>query len=236
MHTCVVRDTCLHLIINQTKYENDNIRNSTRNTRNGGKRVHVFYRRPRAGMHCDCNMGIRNRIRDDCNIDQHQPDMLVCNARLRSDLPCLRLYQGIAHRPCFIRNKRLGINNRISKQKLTPAGKVPVNDMKRKQPTMSQRSLGGGDFAPPNIQRLLDAKRLEKQKSCPRCEVCGRKLNPQHTVWLELGVFSGYYWEPKDFPKDDESQGCFPFGIECWKKKLQENPFYQEKEQLTRLK
>jgi hypothetical protein len=53
-----------------------------------------------------------------------------------------------------------------------------------------------------------------------RCERCNEKINPKKTIWLELSIDDGNYYLPKDFPKNHNSQGAFPFGKACSKTQL----------------
>lgn len=48
------------------------------------------------------------------------------------------------------------------------------------------------------------------------CEKCGRELNPQDAVWLELNCSTGK-WRDNTFPEfpPEQSQGWFPFGKAC---------------------
>jgi hypothetical protein len=48
------------------------------------------------------------------------------------------------------------------------------------------------------------------------CERCGEKLNPAAMKWLELNMNTGRYSDPEVTPlREDESQGCFTFGVAC---------------------
>ncbi len=49
-----------------------------------------------------------------------------------------------------------------------------------------------------------------------RCECCGKALNPDRTVWLELSNTDGKYYNI--IPVGHVSQGGFPFGTACAKK------------------
>jgi hypothetical protein len=53
------------------------------------------------------------------------------------------------------------------------------------------------------------------------CECCERKLNPAKIVWLELDQRDDTYHNFADVP-EDRSQGWFPFGPDCAKKKIKE--------------
>lgn len=48
------------------------------------------------------------------------------------------------------------------------------------------------------------------------CERCGRQLDPETMVWLELRWDTGRYYDPDktDVP-EDKSQGGFTFGTAC---------------------
>jgi hypothetical protein len=73
-----------------------------------------------------------------------------------------------------------------------------------------------GDTPPPWLQRRLDS--IANKKPKPRCERCGKKLNIKGTVWLELSLTDGRYYE--NIPLGHESQGRFSFGPECWKQEI----------------
>ena len=56
------------------------------------------------------------------------------------------------------------------------------------------------------------------------CEHCGKKLNPERTVWLELNCLTLKYTDPNISPlPDDVSQGIFPIGTSCAKKLLKDD-------------
>lgn len=46
------------------------------------------------------------------------------------------------------------------------------------------------------------------------CERCGKLLDNERIVWLELNQNSGRYHEDGMVP-EEESQGSFPFGPDC---------------------
>jgi len=50
------------------------------------------------------------------------------------------------------------------------------------------------------------------------CSNCGKKLNPEKTIFLELSITDGCVYDPDEFPQDHESQGWFEFGKDCAKK------------------
>jgi len=60
------------------------------------------------------------------------------------------------------------------------------------------------------------------------CSKCGKKLNAEKKVWLELSIDDGCVYYPDEFPQDHESQGWFEFGTDCAKKVVTRN------EQLTK--
>jgi hypothetical protein len=41
------------------------------------------------------------------------------------------------------------------------------------------------------------------------CSNCGKKLNPEKTIWLEYSITDGCVYDPNEFPQDHDSQGCF---------------------------
>ena len=49
------------------------------------------------------------------------------------------------------------------------------------------------------------------------CNCCERKLNPKRTVFLEYSQSKDAYYKAGTVPEND-SQGCFPFGVACAKK------------------
>lgn len=53
------------------------------------------------------------------------------------------------------------------------------------------------------------------------CENCGRELEDQKIVWLELSNTDGNYYEV--LPGGHVSQGGFPFGKACSTKILKQN-------------
>ena len=48
------------------------------------------------------------------------------------------------------------------------------------------------------------------------CENCDKELNPNKMVWLELNTETGLFHKLGEVP-ENESQGCFPFGVACSK-------------------
>tara|TARA_R110000803_G_scaffold24646_3_gene59251 strand:- start:174 stop:356 length:183 start_codon:yes stop_codon:yes gene_type:complete len=57
-------------------------------------------------------------------------------------------------------------------------------------------------------------------KYIENCNNCGRGLNPDKIVWLELSNSDGQYYDPEKFPPSHLSQGAFAFGSACAKKEL----------------
>lgn len=56
------------------------------------------------------------------------------------------------------------------------------------------------------------------------CEYCGRKLNPDRIKWLELNCKTGQWSDPDRITvPGNESQGLFPFGIACARRRLMED-------------
>lgn len=49
------------------------------------------------------------------------------------------------------------------------------------------------------------------------CTCCGKKVNPQRVVMLELDSWTGLYHstETESGIPEGRSQGCFPFGAAC---------------------
>ena len=48
------------------------------------------------------------------------------------------------------------------------------------------------------------------------CQRCGRTLEPDQIVWLELDQRTDTYVDPAIVRvPDEQSQGCFPFGADC---------------------
>lgn len=69
----------------------------------------------------------------------------------------------------------------------------------------------------PRIQSVSELPETDRQCAC-----CGKKLKPTGKVqWLELNNKTGYYQELGTV-KPEESQGIFPLGLGCARKKLQE--------------
>lgn len=49
-----------------------------------------------------------------------------------------------------------------------------------------------------------------------RCQKCGRRLEADQIVWLELDQRTDTYVDPAIVRvPDEQSQGCFPFGADC---------------------
>lgn len=49
-----------------------------------------------------------------------------------------------------------------------------------------------------------------------RCQRCGRRLDPDQIVWLEMDQRTDTYVDPAIVRvPDEQSQGCFPFGADC---------------------
>lgn len=55
------------------------------------------------------------------------------------------------------------------------------------------------------------------------CNNCGKKLNPEKTIWLEYSITDGCVYHTDEFPQGHESQGCFEFGTDCAKKVVTRN-------------
>ena len=55
------------------------------------------------------------------------------------------------------------------------------------------------------------------------CSNCGKKLNPNKTVWLEYSITDDCVYYSNEFPQGHESQGCFEFGADCAKKVVTRN-------------
>jgi len=55
------------------------------------------------------------------------------------------------------------------------------------------------------------------------CSNCGKKLNPEKTVWLEYSITDGCVYHTKEFPNGHDSQGYFEFGSDCAKKVVTRN-------------
>lgn len=49
------------------------------------------------------------------------------------------------------------------------------------------------------------------------CENCKRKLNPKRMVWLEIDSRKPDEWREIGVIAEEYSQGCFPFGLDCYK-------------------
>jgi len=61
------------------------------------------------------------------------------------------------------------------------------------------------------------------------CSNCGKKLNPNKTIWLELSITDDCVYYPEEFPQGHDSQGCFEFGADCAKKVVTRNEQQEEK-------
>lgn len=54
-----------------------------------------------------------------------------------------------------------------------------------------------------------------------RCQRCDEELHPDRIVWLELNSHTGEWTkEAKEWTDGPESQGWFPFGVACAKRRL----------------
>lgn len=60
------------------------------------------------------------------------------------------------------------------------------------------------------------------------CSNCGRKLNPEKTIWLEYSITDGCVYDPNEFPEGHDSQGCFEFGSDCAEKVITRNEAEKE--------
>jgi len=60
------------------------------------------------------------------------------------------------------------------------------------------------------------------------CNKCGRELNEETKVYLELSIDDGNYYLPEEFPANHDSQGWFEFGPACWEKVVTRNEPQQE--------
>lgn len=60
------------------------------------------------------------------------------------------------------------------------------------------------------------------------CNKCGKVLNEETKVYLELSVTDGNYYIPEEFPANHASQGWFEFGPACWEKIVTRNQPQQE--------
>ena len=55
-----------------------------------------------------------------------------------------------------------------------------------------------------------------------RCTRCNEKLHSRRIKWLELSTKTGCYTDPEIvLLPEEESQGCFPFGLVCARKEQQ---------------
>jgi hypothetical protein len=63
------------------------------------------------------------------------------------------------------------------------------------------------------VERVY-ARLHEQEPDMQRCECCGRELNKKRIAYLELSFRTGKWYAPGECP-ENESQGCFPFGIAC---------------------
>lgn len=53
------------------------------------------------------------------------------------------------------------------------------------------------------------------------CEACGRVLDESKAVWLELDLRDNSWHREEDHEVPSEfSQGCFPFGRDCFRRKM----------------
>lgn len=55
-----------------------------------------------------------------------------------------------------------------------------------------------------------------------RCTCCNRVLKEGQETWLELNAVTHEWYSEGEF-QPSESQGCFPFGTSCAKRRLKEN-------------
>ena len=60
------------------------------------------------------------------------------------------------------------------------------------------------------------------------CNKCGKVLNEETKVYLELSINDGNYYLPEEFPANHNSQGWFEFGPACWEKVVTRNQAQQE--------
>ena len=60
------------------------------------------------------------------------------------------------------------------------------------------------------------------------CSNCGKKLNPEKTIWLEYSITDGCVYDPNEFPEGHDSQGWFEFGSDCAKKVITRNEVEKE--------
>jgi hypothetical protein len=67
---------------------------------------------------------------------------------------------------------------------------------------------------------LEQSRQYARDYGRPNCDRCGEELHPDRTVWLELNHRTGKY-TTEDVP-EEESQGCFPFGVACSKRVIVE--------------
>lgn len=56
----------------------------------------------------------------------------------------------------------------------------------------------------------------------PHCHQCGKQLDPEKVKWLELNCHTHELVEPgtAEWSNTEESQGCFEFGPDCYKRVL----------------
>ena len=80
-----------------------------------------------------------------------------------------------------------------------------------------------GAWLPERFPELSHARTLEvldqivKEFQLPQpifCERCGEQLSRDSAVWLELNKWSGRFYQVGSV-KEEDSQGCFPFGSAC---------------------
>ncbi len=60
------------------------------------------------------------------------------------------------------------------------------------------------------------------------CTECGKELDPNTMIFLELSTEDNMYREPGKIP-EDESQGGFSFGSTCAKKMLKQSKEYDRR-------
>lgn len=66
----------------------------------------------------------------------------------------------------------------------------------------------------------MPRKKVGRDVNAIRCERCGEVLKQTQTVWLELSLTDGRYFNV--LPGGHESQGDFPFGKTCARLVVQE--------------
>lgn len=81
------------------------------------------------------------------------------------------------------------------------------------------------------IKREMDMKKEftfkeDIENNC--CSNCGKKLNPEKTIWLEYSITDGCVYNLNEFPEGHISQGWFAFGSDCAKKVVTRNEVKKE--------